>query len=55
MSLVKCDMCEIILDTDSEPEVYYQRIPNNLEYTEIKLDFPRCENCNCKVYAEGLI
>lgn len=50
MSLAKCDMCDVIIDTDENPEAYYQRIPNALEYQERQLDSARCEDCQCKIY-----
>lgn len=43
-------MCEGFIDTDEQPESYYQRIPNVCEYTEVKLDSPRCEPCNEIIY-----
>lgn len=50
MSLAKCDKCGVIIDTDVNPECYYQRIPNLDDYQELELDNPRCESCNENVY-----
>jgi len=52
MSIARCDMCEEFIDTDEQPEAYYQRIPNFYEYSEVKLDEPRCEPCNMIVYKQ---